>query len=198
MSPRPRSKTTVQPRPRAHGFLGGAGALPCRSVCRQTARDGTPTGSSSHSTERWSYLNPQEGALSSSEPLQDGTGIQKLLQSSFRKVPWLQGHTAGSHTGTPLRGTCLGGDPASSCLLPSGSRPAGLPLRTGPEARTWPRTRGLLTALLLKWHKAPNKLACPHPSQAANARCVALAWGRGRCERAETGAARRPVCPGPE
>ena len=37
------------------------GTLPCRSDCRQTARDGIPTGSSSHSTEKWSYLRPRGG-----------------------------------------------------------------------------------------------------------------------------------------
>lgn len=41
--------------------LGGVGAVPRSSDCRQMARDGIPTGSSSHSTEKWSYLSPGEG-----------------------------------------------------------------------------------------------------------------------------------------
>lgn len=34
--------------------------IPCTSDCRQAAREGIPTGSSSHSTEKWSYLRPEE------------------------------------------------------------------------------------------------------------------------------------------
>lgn len=62
------TKTTVQPQghlafvppPVPPSSWEEQGTVPCSSDCRQTARDGIPTGSSSHSTEKWSYLRPWE------------------------------------------------------------------------------------------------------------------------------------------
>lgn len=185
------------------------GTIPCRSDCRQTARDGIPTGSSSHSTEKWSYLSPQERGTQLPPPcalqqmlahcsLHYRTGNQKLLQCRccLWKCPWasqwladtlgpcpgdpawgllLCGHqpevlnefsfvsevgaSAGHRPGLEL--TCRALPPAASCwfralALPLVLRPPGLRLghpnhRTGPVARTWPRTRGSFVALLFKW-----------------------------------------------
>lgn len=141
MSPRPRSKTTVQPRPRAHGFLGGAGAVPCRSVCRQTARDGTPTGSSSHSTEKWSYLNPQEGGPQqlgcwSSSHCKTGLGSRSFCRAASGRFRGFRGIQLAVTLGPHSEGLAWVGTLPLAASCPQGhgqlASPSGRDPRPGP------------------------------------------------------------------
>lgn len=119
--------------------------VPCRSDCKQTARDGIPTGSSSHSTEKWSYLRP-ERALSSGHPARRGRTATTTAtpparpRLRLRALPWPPKPSKRRPLTQPPRedeGRGSARRPASSSVLGLGATPAPPDHRVGCVAKTW-------------------------------------------------------------
>lgn len=127
------------------------GAVPCRSDCRQTARDGIPTGSSSHSTEKWSYLRRGERAAQLPRPTctADARKLSGAHRTGLEMLPqgWLLPRAVSHPEALPrLAAQCRHPDILVSSLTALGRASSCLPLcpphhKARPVARTWPGAR---------------------------------------------------------